>query len=560
MLNYYFASEKTKINTGISYQSGINSRSRLGYYNAPNPDPTYYRYLPSFYINGTIGANFLSANSAKEGFLSSPQLNWNQIYSANKRDVAAYVLYDDITKDNQFSANTIVNIEASDSFKIDFGFSFRNMESRNFAQINDLFGASFHEDLDSFSNTLNDVNGTVQKKENEIFNYNYTINVEQINTFIQLKYEKNKWNAFFAVDYSKNKNLREGIFQNERFYDNSLGKSDNINFSNQSIKGGFNYKLNDRNWIGSNAALLNTAPVLQNIFINPRENNQIVPEIESSKITSTDLSYYLRLPKLTGRFTGFYTRFQHTTDVNFFFVDAGIGSDFVQEVITDLDKLHLGTEIGLEYQLTPSVQLSAVAAIGKYVYANNPSVTINFDTAGAEEDLINLEGNIDLGKAEIKDYKLGQGPQKAFAFGINYRDPHYWWVGITGNYIANNYINISTITRTDSFYINPETGIKFPDATDENVTKLLEQKPLENFYLLNLVGGKSWLRTGKYISLFSSINNVFDGIFKTGGYEQSRNGNFGQLKQDNLSGTPSFAPKYWYGYGRTYFLNIAVSF
>tara|TARA_R110000796_G_scaffold250788_2_gene380549 strand:+ start:41272 stop:44001 length:2730 start_codon:yes stop_codon:yes gene_type:complete len=560
MLNYYFASEKTKINTGISYQSGINSRSRLGYYNAPNPDPTYYRYLPSFYINGTIGANFLSANSAKEGFLSSPQLNWNQIYSANKRDVAAYVLYDDITKDNQFSANTIVNIEASDSFKIDFGFSFRNMESRNFAQINDLFGASFHEDLDSFSNTLNDVNGTVQKKENEIFNYNYTINVEQINTFIQLKYEKNKWNAFFAVDYSKNKNLREGIFQNERFYDNSLGKSDNINFSNQSIKGGFNYKLNDRNWIGSNAALLNTAPVLQNIFINPRENNQIVPEIESSKITSTDLSYYLRLPKLTGRFTGFYTRFQHTTDVNFFFVDAGIGSDFVQEVITDLDKLHLGTEIGLEYQLTPSVQLSAVAAIGKYVYANNPSVTINFDTAGAEEDLINLEGNIDLGKAEIKDYKLGQGPQKAFAFGINYRDPHYWWVGITGNYIANNYINISTITRTDSFYINPETGIKFPDATDENVTKLLEQKPLENFYLLNLVGGKSWLRTGKYISLFASINNVFDGIFKTGGYEQSRNGNFGQLKQDNLSGTPSFAPKYWYGYGRTYFLNIAVSF
>ncbi|MGS0525995.1 hypothetical protein ACU8V7_13295 [Zobellia nedashkovskayae] len=68
------------------------------------------------------------------------------------------------------------------------------------------------------------------------------------------------------------------------------------------------------------------------------------------------------------------------------------------------------------------------------------------------------------------------------------------------------------------------------------------------------------MKKGKYISVFGSINNLFDGVFRTGGYEQSRNGNYGQFKQDNLSGTPSFAPKYWYGYGRTYFLNLAYSF
>ena len=60
--------------------------------------------------------------------------------------------------------------------------------------------------------------------------------------------------------------------------------------------------------------------------------------------------------------------------------------------------------------------------------------------------------------------------------------------------------------------------------------------------------------------MFASINNVFDAVFRTGGYEQSRNGNYGQLFHDNLSGSPSFAPKYWYGYGRTYFINVAVSF
>ena len=286
----------------------------------------------------------------------------------------------------------------------------------------------------------------------------------------------------------------------------------------------------------------------------------MVPDLNSEKTTSVDGSYFFRFPKLIGRVTGFHTRFQGATDVNFFFVDAGVGSDFVQEVLTGVDKLHMGTELGVEYQVSSAIQVTAVAAIGKYVFANHPNVTINFDTANAEDELINLEGSKDLGKANIKDYKLGQGPQKAFAIGINYRDPKYWWVGATANYLANNYANISTITRTNSFYINPETGSNFPDATNENVSQLLAQQSLDNFYLLNLVGGKSWLKSGKYISVFASINNVFDTTFRSGGYEQSRNGNFGQLKQDALSGSPSFDPKYWYGYGRTYFLNFAISF
>lgn len=560
MANYYYEAENLKIQTGFAYQTGINSRSRLGYYNAPNPDPTYYRYLPSFYINSPIGANFLSANQAKDGFLENPQLNWNTIYTANKREKAAYVLYDDVAKDQQLSINTTGNISFNQALSLDLGFSYRNLKSRNYAIINDLFGADYHEDIDVFSNTLNNVDGDIVKKEDDIFNYNYTFYASELDAFIQLKVLKKRWNAFLAVNYSIVNYQRNGIYNNERFLENSKGKSEKINFSGLGLKSGLLYKINGRNWVSVNAAYIKKAPILQNVFINPRENNQIVPDLKLENIQTFDASYIVRLPKLVGRLTGFHTLFKNTTDVNFFFVDTGVGSDFVQEVLTDLDKKHLGVELGLEYELSSSFKLTGAAGIGKYVYANNPNVVINFDTAGAEEDLINLEGNLDLGQAKIKNYKLAQGPQQAFALGINYRDPKYWWVGLTANYLENNYANISTITRTDSFYFDPETGGRFPDATEENVSKLLLQKPLDNFYLLNLVGGKSWLKKGKYISAFVSINNVFDTKYRSGGYEQSRNGNYGQLKQDNLSGTPSFGTKYWYGYGRTYFLNLAISF
>jgi hypothetical protein len=285
-----------------------------------------------------------------------------------------------------------------------------------------------------------------------------------------------------------------------------------------------------------------------------------VPELNEEKIYSIDFNYYVRYPKLIARLSSYYTRFQNTTDINFFFVDSGLGSDFVQEVITELDKLHMGIEAGIAYDLAPSVQLTAVASIGKYLYASSPNVTINFDTAGADEELINVDGNVDLGVANLKDHKLAQGPQHALSIGLSYRDPTYWWAGFTANYLAKNYINLSSITRTKSFILDPASGEPFPQATEENVHKLLKQNPLEPSYLLNVIGGKSWLINSTYVSLFFSLNNLFDLQFKTGGYEQSRNGNYGQLGQDNLSGNPSFGPKYWFGYGRTYFINLAFNF
>ncbi len=561
MLNYFYAAKKFSLNTGVSYQFGSKYRSRLGYYNAPNPDPNYYRYLPSFYINSPIGANFISANLAKEGFLENPQLDWTKVYQANSNnEKASYVFYDDVVNDHQFTLNSIGNLKLTEAFQFDFGISYRQLKSRNFAKIHDLLGADFHEDIDPFSNTLNDSNGSALKGENDIFNYNYDIASTQFDVFAQISYTRNKWDAFVSTNYLNSNYQRAGLFQNQRFPENSLGKSAPVSLANHGVKGGFTYRINGRHQLVLNGALLNKPPTVQNVFINPRENNEVVVNLQNERITTTDFNYYLRLPKLSGRITAFHTRFQNTTDINFFFVDSGVGSDFVQEVLTDLDKLHMGVEFGFEYELSSSVKLSAVAAIGKYTYASHPSVAINFDTAGAEENFINPDGNVDLGMANVRNYKLAQGPQKAFALGINYRAPTYWWIGATANYLADNYANISTITRTASFYLDPETGDPFPDATQENVDKLLLQKALDNFYLLNLVGGKSWLKKGKYVSIFASVNNLFDTTFRTGGYEQSRNGNFGQLQQDNLSGTPSFAPKYWYGYGRTYFLNVAFSF
>ncbi|MEJ4088546.1 TonB-dependent receptor [Galbibacter orientalis] len=563
MFNYEYLGDKLSVKLGAAYQFGILTSSRLGYYNAPSPNPDYYRYLPSFYINNPSGANFENANLAKEGFINDPQIHWNSLYSANLSETnngkSSYVLYNDATEENLISVNINANYTFNEFFKLDTGFRYLSSNSENYGLLADLLGAQFHEDIDPFSNTKNDANGTLNKTEGDRIGYNYNIVSSQYEAFLQGNFQFEKLAFFISGKTSNTSYQREGLFLNERFPLTSEGKSEALSFSNYGVKAGFTFKLNNRHSINGMGAYITSAPTLQNSFINSRENNKVVDSLQSEISTSASFSYHLNLPEITMRLTGYYTEFKNATDINYFYVDAGVGSDFVQEVVTNIEKLHYGGELGFAYQATSEIKLSAVASYGDYSYSKNAEVSINFDTVGAEDDLINLIGTLDLGKTNIKDYKLAVGPQKAYSIGVDYRSSKYWWVGITGNYLADNYIDISAIKRTESFLQNPEGGT-FPNASEEQVAMLLTQERLPAIYLLNLNGGKSWRIYKRYVSLFASINNVFDVTYKSGGYEQSRNANFGQAFIDVQRGAPQFGNKHWYGYGRTYFVNLAISF
>mgnify|MGYP000990970256 FL=1 len=172
---------------------------------------------------------------------------------------------------------------------------------------------------------------------------------------------------------------------------------------------------------------------------------------------------------------------------------------------------------------------------------------------------------INIGTAKMKDYRQPGMPQQAYSFGLEYRDPKFWWIGANVNYLADTYIDVSPILRTNTFFRDPASvnGASFPEATEERARELLKQEKFDSFTLVNLVGGKSWRVSNKNrntVGFFASINNIFDVTYKTGGFEQARNANYRELNQDVSSGTPAFAPRYFYGFGRTYFINFYFNF
>lgn len=299
------------------------------------------------------------------------------------------------------------------------------------------------------------------------------------------------------------------------------------------------------------------APNSKDVFTNPRVNNDITPNISNETIKGVDLSYIIKAPKFKARFTGYFSETQNSTDINFYYAD-GLGSSngaFVSEVVTGINKKNRGIETGLEYQLTSTIKVTGVAAYGEYTMTNNPKLFLNNDA-----DPQNLTGEFgDKGQAKLAGYKLPGMPQQAYSIGIEYRDPKFWWIGANANYLADNYLDVSSIARTNSFYTSPSNaGLTI---NQELADSYLKQEKFDSFYLFNLSGGKSWRINGKTLGLFANVNNVFDITYKTGGFEQSRNASYRQSLEDHTSGGPLvFGSKYFYGYGRTYMVNIYLTF
>ena len=151
-------------------------------------------------------------------------------------------------------------------------------------------------------------------------------------------------------NYLKLSFQRNGLFKNGHFPDNSLGESKELNFTDFGVKAGGVYKLSGKHLFEINAAYFTNPPALKNSFSNPRENNEVVADLTSEKLSAADLSYRFRMPNLKLRITGYASEIKDATEISFYYADglSGLGRNkntaFVQEILSGIDKQYFGVE------------------------------------------------------------------------------------------------------------------------------------------------------------------------------------------------------------------------
>ena len=567
MLNHYWdLSESSSLNTNVSYQFGELGNSRLDYAGGANPSPAYYQQLPSYFLADDDGPDYAGAYQSEQSFRNGGQVDWNRIYDANltnniNDNYAAYVLYEDRSDDQQFTANTIFESTLSENLTLNAAVNYKRLKSHNFAEIIDMLGSnSGYLNIDSFDQVQFDLqNPNRVVAEGDTFRYNFNIEANVLSGFAQAQFKYNKVDFFLAGSYIATEYQREGLYQTETYADNSLGKGRKLSFGGVGAKGGFTYKFSGKHIFNVNAGYLTKAPSIRNTFTNSRENHAIVGDITGiditeEKITSFDVNYIFRSSSVKARLTGYYTQMQDANEISFYFADGISGVDegtaFVQEILQGIDKTHMGIEFGMEAQITPSIKLTGVASVGQFTYDNNPNLVLT------SSDFVD---GLNFGESNLKDYRIAAGPQQAASIGFEYRDPNYWWFGTTANFFADTYVDVSPLTRTQNFYLDTD-GLPFSDYEPDLARELLRQERFEDYMVINAIGGKSWKIGDKYISLFVSLNNIFNQKFKSGGFEQGRSANYRSLQEDAANPKRVFGPKYWYGRGPTYFLNLNYRF
>ncbi len=546
ILNHYWSlREQTKLTTTVAFSTGRNGTTALNWYNAADPRPDYYRYLPSYQTDAVV-AGLITENWKNNTEVS--QVNWDKLYQINylsnmEGKQARYILEENRYDHNEIYLTSRLNHKLNDHIKLSGGIEFTKYNGFRFKELNDLLGGNYWVDIDQFAerdfdgdtailqNDLNNPNKVI--REGDRFGYNYVLHRNNAQVWAVAEFSYNRFNFFAGAQFSSTTFWREGKMMNGRYPENSFGDSEKHQFNDPALKAGLTYKLSGRHYLTANLAYMSRAPFMRNVFISPRTSDRVVPDLGSEKIFSVDASYVARFPRFNARFTAYHTTFTDQSEISSFYHDDYL--TFVNQSMYHINKVHQGIEFGTEIKATSAISVIAVAALGNFRYTNRPDATISFDN-GSRPDTNEV--------IYCKNFYVPGTPQTATSLGLKYFR-NYWFGNVNVNYFDQIYLDFNAERRTSYAISNLGPG-------DPLIGQITKQEKLNSGFTVDVSVGKSWKINKYYLNLNFSISNLLDNQeIITGGYEQSRF----DFETKDIS---KFPPKYYYAFGRTFFLNIGL--
>jgi hypothetical protein len=568
---------KTSIVTSLAIQKGKNSQTLFERPYAGDPKPDYYRNLPSYYNNPELDRYYDLdyANLIKSQIASNPellQINWNSIYQqnyinntsnpdTNQRGNARVFIGENVNESTISTFSTMLEHIINERVTMNGGFNFKKQTSKNYNEVNDLLGAKFVLNQNTFNADqqnpqalffdLDDNN--LVKHVGDKYASIYNLNTSKGNVFVQSNITTKMFDFFLGGALTFTQLQRDGITRDGAFPDKSKGKSIALNFINYNAKGGVTYKISGRNYLTVAGSIQTSAPDLRNVFPIQRRSNYTLQDFIPSndlieKAISGEASYIYRSPFVKARLTGFYTLVKNNTKNSLFYDDDN--NEFSSYTLHGTDILYQGVEAGIEAKLSKGFTASFAAGISQSIYNNNPNGLLLQEV---DADFVSKE------TAFIKNYHLGNTPENVYGLSLNYRSPKFWYVTVSANYMQNFWYSINPMRRTRY-------------ATDNisyNSTKwheIIDQSKQKDQFTLDLFGGGSKRfkvgnektldgKIGKpkyhFIYFNVGVNNILNNkTIRTLGFEQMR-------YDDTLDAPSKFPMKFSYNQGISYFISIS---
>ena len=560
--------DKAKLTTSLFGKYSMYSTSALGWNgNAADPRPNYYKNLPSAAYD-VWDLNYTPTKDEYNDFMTryeywtsskaNRQLNWDYMYFANQQANAVggeCLYYVENRHNDQLTLNlgSNLNIDYNKYNKGAFGLQLGTTKGMHYKTMSDLLGANRYTDIDKFSVgefgnesefIQNDVdNPNRQINVGDVFGYDYDLYVNKANLYYQHQFSKGIINLFCGANLEATTMERYGNMRNGRAIEFSKGSSGTAFFLGGGAKFGIVIPFNAYNTVSLGGGYENRAPLAYNSFISPRMRNDFVQGLSNENLFNAEFSYKFTYGPVMVKATGYYTLFNNLVEQNAFYNDQQ--SQFTYLTMTGVNRQHYGVEAAVVYNITSSLTVNAVAAVGNAEYSGNANgFLISENEKVVMKDKVYLDG-----------VKADGTPLTALSIGADYNIKG-WYLSANVNYYDNIYIDASSYARLASVVGDPVI-----DATtgEERLDIPAQYKGKGGFMVDASIGKNISLRGGKRLNINLSLNNLLNNQnMITGGYEQNRDDSY----SDGSERTYKFSknPYLYYANAFNAYLNIGLRF
>lgn len=550
----------TTLNTGVAFHKSFYSSSALTWFNARDPRPDYYRYLPSYY-DGETSDYYTSLWQNNE---EMRQINWDQLYYVNYLNnytaqqngedpvAATYAVERRHSNQATFAFNTNLNTRLNDYVTLQGGANASYTRASYYKTMDDLMGGSHWLDVDQYAERDFPANAAMAQNDldnpnrkiyvGDRFGYDYNLNSINGNIWNQMVINLAKWDLSYSLKASYTVYQRDGMMRNGRAPENSKGKGLKHEYINAAIKAGATYKLDGRNNFSAHLYYGSRAPLPNNAYVSPRIKDDVIGNLKSENVFSADMSYQWNYRSFQGIITAFYTDLRNGTERYSYYDDQY--STFMNYALTDVHKVYKGVELGLAYKITPSLTLNGAMNLARYQYKNRPTGTRSYEN-GTEADITKT--------VYLKNFYVSGTPQEAYTVSLNWAAPKMWFFEISGTYMDKAYIDLSPNRheQMDDLYTMASTEEELIDM----MKAIAKQEKLNSAFVLGAsIGHVIYLNRRASLNLNLNVDNILNNTkIMTGGYQQ------GRFDYRNYT-TGKFPNKYYYAQGIKVFLNVGVRF
>lgn len=572
-------SDKTKLTTSLFGKYSMYKSTKLNYNNSDNPQPDYWKNLPSSYYDvwNEEDSRYRTPQAYSDwqsavawwSNKANRQIQWDRLYYANRQAAAngQDALYYVQAKHNDNAMITLsssINTHIGKDKVFNAGIMLGQNLGRHYQTMEDLLGAKSFHNINTYAigtyaandprvqydlNTMGTQGLGALVYEGDKFGFDYNLNVRRGTVWTNFAQTIGNMHYIVAGKLGYDNIYRNGHMRNGMFADNSYGKSKHAEFVTGGFKTSSSWTVSGVNTFSLGLGYEHRAPQAANAFVSPEMNNDFVQNLRNERIFSSELSYQYAVSWLHANLSAYYNHLTHVTEwQNFFFDDV---NSFTYVSMTNMKKDFYGIELGLDFKLTSFLNFKALGTWNEAKNINNADVVyMNSTKSTSYKDVVYNEGMRENGT-----------PLSVYSGILSFHQGG-WFIDLAGNYYDRIYLSYAPNFYYGNTLRTMGTKLGGMDA-EGNFTPDPQMEGKGGFMLDASIGKSIYLKRGS-LSINLMITNLLNNQqIVTGGYQQGRsnytiNANTGEtnMRAYNFSKNP----KKYYVNGINGMLNIAYKF